>query len=234
MKVRTLCGVASAWLCATVVLNADTLVLKDGRQIEGRLITAEGGVIDFEARSDAISDRRERLRIARERVRYIDFEEIVADPEHALKPGLVLVSAAQGRDSVQQQPAQQAQAAPSARGFGSDVGMVLNFIKADKTGDFEMVMGKLKEALMKSPKPERQKQAAGWKVFKATDGAAAGSALYVYFVDPTVKGADYAVTRILAEGLPPSEIQAVFKAYGDTFAQGQNVVSLTLVSDLGK
>ena len=47
--------------------------------------------------------------------------------------------------------------------------MVLNFIKPDKTADFEMVMGKLKEAMAKSEKPERKQQAAGWKVFKSPD-----------------------------------------------------------------
>jgi len=35
-----------------------------------------------------------------------------------------------------QQPAQQAQAAPTTRVFASDAGMVLNFIKPDKTSDF--------------------------------------------------------------------------------------------------
>ncbi len=38
------------------------------------------------------------------------------------------------------QPAQQAQAAPTARVFASDAGLVLNFIKPDKTADFEAVM----------------------------------------------------------------------------------------------
>ena len=55
-----------------------------------------------------------------------------------------------------QQPAAQAAAPPTARVFASDGGMVLNFIKPDKTGDFEAVVGKLKEALQKSAKPERK------------------------------------------------------------------------------
>ena len=36
-----------------------------------------------------------------------------------------------------------------------------------------MVMGKLKEALAKSEKPERKQQAAGWKIFKSPDPAGA-------------------------------------------------------------
>jgi hypothetical protein len=131
------------------------------------------------------------------------------------------------------QPPQQAKAA-SASTFRSDAGMVLTFIKADKVADFETVLGKLKEALVKSPKPERQQQAAGWKIFKVTETASTGQVLYVYIIDPPVKDADYTVSTILAEGLPASESQAVLKMYSDVFAQGQNFIGLTLVSDLSR
>lgn len=134
---------------------------------------------------------------------------------------------------TQQPPAQQAQAAPNARVFASDAGLVLNFIKADKTADFEAVMVKLKEALQKSDKPERKQQAASWKVFKAAEPGPNGSVLYVFFIDPAVKGADYTVSTILAEGFP-QDVQALYKQYAEAYAQGQNFVNLTLVSDLGK
>src|SRR4051794_18485042 len=78
-------------------------------------------------------------------------------------------------------PAQQAQAVSNARTFPNDAGMVLNFIKPDKTADFEAVMGKLKEALQKSDKPERKQQAAGWKVFKSPDPAGM-NVLYVFVI----------------------------------------------------
>jgi hypothetical protein len=111
--------------------------------------------------------------------------------------------------------------------------MVLNFIKPDKTADFEAVIGKLKEALQKSAKPERKQQAASWKVFKSPDPAAGGNVLYVFMIDPSVKGADYTVSNILAEGFP-AEVQALYKQYADAYASGQNFVNLSLVSDLGK
>jgi pyruvate/2-oxoglutarate dehydrogenase complex dihydrolipoamide acyltransferase (E2) component len=130
-------------------------------------------------------------------------------------------------------PAQQAAAAPAARTFGSDAGMVLNFIKPDKTADFEAIIAKLKEALQKSEKPERKQQAASWKVFKSPDPAAGGNVLYVFVIDPAVKGADYTVSTILAEGFP-QDVQTLYKQYADAYAQGQNFVNLALVSDLGK
>ena len=67
----------------------------------------------------------------------------------------VLSAGALGAQTPAAQPAQQAQAAPVTRVFASDAGMVLNFIKPDKTADFEAVVAKLKEALQKSAKPER-------------------------------------------------------------------------------
>ena len=69
--------------------------------------------------------------------------------------------------------------------------MVLNFIKADKTADFEAIIAKLKEALQKRRKPERKEQAAGWKVFKAVEAGPGGTVLYVFVIDPAVKGAEY-------------------------------------------
>lgn len=122
--------------------------------------------------------------------------------------------------------------APAARVFAFDAGLVLNFVKPEKTGDFEAVMGKLKEALQKSDKPLRKQQAASWKVLKALEPGANGSALYVFLIDPAVKGADYTVSTILAEAFP-NEVQTLYKQYADAYASGQNFVNLTLVSALG-
>ena len=128
--------------------------------------------------------------------------------------------------SAAPQPAPQATVPASVRVFASDTGMVLNFIKSDRTTEFESVMAKLREALEKSDKPERKQQAAGWRIFKVTEPGPAASVVYVFFIEPSVKGADYTVSTILAEGFP-AEAQALFRTYADTYAQGQNFVNLT-------
>ena len=133
-----------------------------------------------------------------------------------------------------QQPAQQAQAAVNTRTFATDGGMILNFIKPDQATAFETVMGKLKEALQKSEKPERKEQAKSWKVFKSADPAANGNILYVFIIDPAVKGADYSVANILAEAFPPEEVNELYKQYAGAYATGQNIVNLNLTLDLGK
>jgi hypothetical protein len=149
--------------------------------------------------------------------------------------GLVVAVVAASSVHAQQAtpPAQQAAAAPTKRVFASDAGMVLNFIKPDKTMDFEAVVGKLKEALQKSTKPERKQQAASWKVFKSPEPAAGGNVLYVFVIDPSVKDADYTVSTILAEAFP-ADVNTIFKQYADSFATGQNFVNLSLVNKLGQ
>ncbi len=157
-----------------------------------------------------------------------------ATPVYPGRPGWIAVALVAGALSASTVSAQQAQAAPTTRVFGSDAGMVLNFIKADKTADFEAVVAKLKEALQKSEKPERKQQAASWKVFKSPEPAAGGNALYVFIIDPSVKGADYTVSNILAESFPAEQVNTLYKQYAEAYAQGQNFVNLALVSDLSK
>ena len=142
--------------------------------------------------------------------------------------GLLSVQVAQ----AQAAPAPQAQAVSNQRLFPNDGGMVLNFIKPDKTADFEAVMAKLKEALEKSEKPERKQQAAGWKVFKSADPAGA-NVLYVFVIDPSVKGADYQVSNIIAEAFP-TEANELLKKYAEAYAQGMNILNLSILQNLGK
>lgn len=132
------------------------------------------------------------------------------------------------------QPAQPAQPATPPKNpyiFAGDAAVTLNFIKPDKTEDFEKVIAKLKEALAKSDKPGRKEQAANWKLFKAAEPAG-GNILYISIVDPVVKGADYTVSTILAEAFP-TEVQALYKTFSDAYAS-QNILNLTLVAALGK
>jgi len=131
-------------------------------------------------------------------------------------------------------PAQQA-AAPNPFVFPGDGGVILNFVKADKTADFEMVLGKVKEALAKSEKPERKQQATGWKVFKASEPGPSGAVIYVFIMEPVVKGGDYSVGQILVEGFG-AEGQTLYKTYSESFGTPAigALLHLTQVVDIGK
>jgi len=125
-----------------------------------------------------------------------------------------------------------AYAAPATRVFNGDAGLILNFVKPDKTADFEATVAKLNEALKTSTKPERQAQAKSWKIFRAAEPGADGSVLYVFMIDPAVKDADYTVSSILAEAFP-DQVQEIYKQFAGAYASGQNFVNLTLVAALG-
>ena len=134
-----------------------------------------------------------------------------------------------------QPPAAAAPAAPSQFVFPGDAGLILNFVKADKAADFEMVLGKVKEALAKSEKPERKAQAAGWKVFKATEPGPSGAVIYVFFMDPVAKGAEYKVGDILVEAFG-AEGQTLYKTYSEAYGTPAigALLHLTNVVALGK
>jgi hypothetical protein len=90
-----------------------------------------------------------------------------------------------------------APAVPNARVFNGGAGLILYTIKPGSTADFEMVLNKTKEALMKSEKPERKQQAASWRVYKSDQAAANGNVTYVMIIDPSIKNADYNIVNIL-------------------------------------
>ena len=151
--------------------------------------------------------------------------------------GLLISSTALAAGASQDQTSPQTsaehqQAQSNAPMFASDAGLVLNFIKPEKAADFEAVIAKLREALQKSDKPERKQQAAGWKVFRAAEPGANGSVLFIFTMDPAVHGTDYAVSTILSEAFP-SEAQALYKSYAESYASGQSYVNLKLVTALG-
>jgi len=106
-----------------------------------------------------------------------------------------------------------------------DAAILTILIKPDKTADFEMVLAKLKEALQKSDKAERKQQAAGWKIFKATAPGPQGSAVYIFMIDPVVKGQEYDISRLINEVFP-TEVQELFAKYKEAFA-GRAISNLT-------
>jgi len=140
------------------------------------------------------------------------------------------MAAAQEAQPPAQPPAQQ-QAQPGLT-FGSDAGIIINNIKADKTADFEEVIGKIKEALQKSENPTRKQQAAGWKVFKVAEAGPNGTVMYFFVMDPVVKDADYGMAKMLVEAFP-ADARAIWDKLVASYA-GSNRLNLQLVADFGK
>jgi len=115
---------------------------------------------------------------------------------------------------------------PLGRVFASDQGLIFNAIRPDKVMDFETVLAKLRAALADSKDPVRTQQGWGWKIYKAAEPGPNGSVLYVFVMDPAVKGADYGVAKILSEAYP-NEVMELYRMYTGAFATaGQTLINL--------
>lgn len=80
MKHRREFGLASAaalCLLGVAVARADTLVMKDGRRVDGQLVAVRDGIIEFEGQRGV--GGLERLRVDRADVRRIEFDDLDRD-----------------------------------------------------------------------------------------------------------------------------------------------------------
>src|SRR5689334_12731138 len=87
--------------------------------------------------------------------------------------------------------------------------VVIRVAEATAT-DFEVTMGKVKEVLAQSDKPERRRQAANWKLLKATDPQD-GIINFFFVLEKVEKGVSYDPFKILGESLPAEEVRALFE-----------------------
>ena len=97
--------------------------------------------------------------------------------------------------------------------FNTDRMLVVIRVAEASAVDFEVTMGKVKEVLAQSDKPERKRQAAHWKLLKATDPQD-GVLNFFFVLEQVEKGVSYDPFKILAEGLPPEEVRALFEKVG--------------------
>ena len=134
----------------------------------------------------------------------------------------------------QQTPAPQtpAPAAADQMKFTTDSTLVFMQVAEANTADFELVMGKVKEALAKSDKPERKAQAAHWQVFKAETPPNNGLVMYVMVVNPVTKDLTYDPIKILQEsGMAADDLQATYTKLSGAL-KGINLMGLRRSVDM--
>ena len=150
------------------------------------------------------------------------------------KPGATATqpAAPQQQSQPQQQAPQQAAPADSKLTFEGDTALWTVAIRPDKTADFERVMQRLREALMKSSEPTRRRQAEGWKVVRLSMPLPDGNVGYVHVVNPVVPGADYTVMQILYDAFP-DERQMLYELYRGAFASNLALATGNVAVDLG-
>ena len=106
--------------------------------------------------------------------------------------------------------------------------MVLHAVKAGSTGDYELAILALKDALAKAEDADTQKLAAGWRIYKAAETDAKSSVIYVHMIDPAVAGVDYRPSLWLDKLLAGAPVDLLSK-YRDAFATPPAKLSLTEV-----
>jgi len=127
-------------------------------------------------------------------------------------------------------PAREATPVPNPWTFSSDAGLMLFFVRPDKTVDFETVLARVKDALLTSESPDRRALAAGWRVFKAREIGPGASVIYVSVINPAVKDADYSIGTVISEASP-----SLYTKYLEVFGTpAVNLFHLTAVVDFSR
>ena len=101
--------------------------------------------------------------------------------------------------------------------FSNDAGLIIFYVKPDKTADFEQLMAKLKEGLGKLDAPEAKQQLTSLKLFKNKVADGATVAIYVLLADPAVKNTEYWLLSILYKTFP-AEGKALYDKWTDVKA----------------
>jgi hypothetical protein len=147
--------------------------------------------------------------------------------------GVVLAGAILMLPAFSQNAGVQAQA-PQKLTMEGDLALWSVAIRPDKTGDFEKIMAKIKDALTKSTAPEAKQQLAGWRVVKMSKPMPDGNIIYTHVITP-VAGADYNILQVLyGTFTDPAEQKELYEMYRGAFAANLGISSGGVAVDLSK
>ena len=135
---------------------------------------------------------------------------------------------------AQQQDAAQQQPAPQKLTYQGDAVIIAYNINPGKDADYEQVLAKVKEALLKSPNPQAKQQLAGWKVIKNSTPQPDGSSVYVHIISPVVPAADYSLTNIVYETATDDEKRAFYDLYKGALLKPLFQIAGPMTSDFSK
>lgn len=109
-------------------------------------------------------------------------------------------------------PAAQAPAAaavPVDYVFPSGAGLLIFHVTTAKATDFDAILVRVKDALLKADTGTRKLQAANWTIYKSAEKPA-DTVTYLFLFDPAVPAANYDPLLLLAETLP-AEVQSLYE-----------------------
>ena len=127
-------------------------------------------------------------------------------------------------------PIPTAPTASVARAFTTGCGFLLHPVRPERVQDFERFLAYVRDALARSTNPRVRSQAGGWRFFKASEPGPNGVALYVFWIDPAVQGADYQLGPILAEVYTdPAQLTEIWALYQSSVTSGGTLLNLSPV-----
>ena len=104
--------------------------------------------------------------------------------------------------------------------FSGDGAMTLNFIKADKTADFETAMGTIKTKMSGSDKPDIKAAGESMKLFKVDGPPSADTGFtYLTVIDLASKATSYSPTWVLFESglFERADADMIYNKLKDTY-----------------
>ena len=148
---------------------------------------------------------------------------------------------AHAQEAAPQQAAPQQEAAPQPQQpevqkltYEGDAVIIAYNINPGKDADYDQVLLKVRDALMKSTNPEAKQQAAGWKVIKNAQKQPDGSSVYVHIISPVIPGADYSLTNIVYETATDDEKRAFYDLYRGALMKPLFQIQGPMALDLSK
>lgn len=128
-----------------------------------------------------------------------------------------------------QDPAAAPPAQPDQYVFNHDSLMMGFTIAEGGTAEFEAFVARVREALQKSSKPDRPRQAESFKLVKLETPPQGGNVTYLLVLEKVVKGATYDLFKILSEEIPPAEVQEIYKKVSPHIKGGISFTPIRIV-----
>ncbi len=104
-------------------------------------------------------------------------------------------------------------AGPADYIFTSGAGLVFYYVKSGRAADFETILERIKEALLKAQSPMLKQQALNWKIYKSAEPPT-DVAVFVFAIDPAITTASYDPLLVLSQVLP-AEVQPLYDRIKD-------------------
>ena len=98
---------------------------------------------------------------------------------------------------------------PADYTFSSGAGLLFFHVTPAKVADFELIIGRIHEALTRADTPTLKQQALNWKIYRSIEPST-DAKVYVFAFDPALTTASYDPLLLLAQVLP-QEVQPLYE-----------------------